>query len=217
MENTKKIIKIDLISIYPYLTIKNLLLILLITGIYFFISNNSFILFLIPLLSSMMFSSYPFLVGEDSGIDALYSIYSIDRRDVVRGRYIFPIILFIACTIIGIILLSIGAIFKGIKVFDGMLEFYISYIFFYLFVISFQYPFYFKYGYKKAKSFAILPFLVMGILVFASSYNKDLFINLLKFASENILFTLIGAFLFLFLIVFISIKLSIKFYKRRDL
>ena len=95
MKDIKKIIKLDYISIVPYFTFKNLIIMIFLYCFYFVVSKNPAIAISMPLIFAIIYSSYPFLVGDEAGLDGLYKIFGIKNRDVVIGRYIFAIILFL--------------------------------------------------------------------------------------------------------------------------
>ena len=111
MKDIIKIIKLDTISIYPYLTIKNLLIIIILSIFYSFSAKSTTVIFGITQVFAVLFSSYPFLVGNESGIDSLYGILGIKRENVVYGRYIWSMLINIFGIVLGIIFGSIISIF----------------------------------------------------------------------------------------------------------
>ncbi len=111
MKDIKKIMRLDYISIKPYFTIKNLLIMLILYLVYFFMTKNPLIAISMPLLFAMMYSSYPFLVGDEAGIDSLYKIFGIKGDKVVKGRYAFALILFMTAIIIGLIFSIVASFF----------------------------------------------------------------------------------------------------------
>lgn len=83
-----KVLKIDLISVRPYFTIKNLIILVGLGALYGTFSKSPVMVLATVQMFAILFSSYPFLVGEESGIDPLYKLFGIDSKDVVRGRYL---------------------------------------------------------------------------------------------------------------------------------
>lgn len=214
--NISKQIKLDIISIKPYLTIKNLIIFLGLGIFYMFISNSPNIIISISMIFAMIFSSYPFLVGENSGIDGLYKLLAIDSKDVVIGRYILALIFYFASSILGCIFYLIVATIKDFPIdLDILFGLGINFLVFVI-MICLQYPIYFKYGYAKAKTWILLPIFIIGIIgMIAGFFIKD-FEQLINFIYQNRELIIISSIILLILIIAISMKLALKFYKKRD-
>ena len=214
--NISKQIKLDIISIKPYLTIKNLIIFLGLGIFYMFISNSPNIIISISMIFAMIFSSYPFLVGENSGIDGLYKLLAIDSKDVVIGRYILALIFYFASSILGFIFYLIVATIKDFPIdLDILFGLGINFLVFAI-IICLQYPIYFKYGYAKAKTWILLPIFIIGIIgMIAGFFIKD-FEQLINFIYQNKELIIIFSIILLILIIAISMKLALKFYKKRD-
>ena len=88
--NIKKQIKLDIISMKPYYTLKNLIILLGISLFYSYINKSPLVMLSMTLTFAVMFSSNPFLLGENSGIDALYKIFSIDSKTVSYTHLTLP-------------------------------------------------------------------------------------------------------------------------------
>lgn len=214
--NIKKQIKLDIISMKPYYTLKNLIIITVLSLFYSTTMKSPAAMLSITMVFAVIFSSNPFLLGENSGIDALYKIFSIDSKDVVIGRYILACLLFIATSTIGLIVYTIISLVKNMSIDIDILMYIAIDFVIYLIIIFIQYPIFFKYGYAKAKTFIFLPiFIVVIIGMIAGSLIKD-FSPVLNFVKENQTMILIGFFILIVLIVIISIKLSLNFYEKRD-
>ena len=67
--NTIKVFKLDLLSIKPYLTLKNLVIFIGLSVIYTALSKNPATAIAVSQMFALLFSSYPFMVGEGAGID----------------------------------------------------------------------------------------------------------------------------------------------------
>ncbi|WP_311537303.1 ABC-2 transporter permease [uncultured Anaerococcus sp.] len=212
----KKQIKLDIISMKPYYTLKNLIIPLGIVLIYSYINKSPFVMLSMTLSFAVIFSTFPFLLGENSGIDGLYKIFSIDSKKVVIGRYILAGFIFIFANLIGFSIYIIISLIKNMPVgLDMSMLIGINFII-YSVIISFQYPMFFKYGYTKAKTFGYLPILIIGILgMVIGAFIKD-FGPILKFVEENESMIVIGLVILIVIFLTISIKLSINFYKKRD-
>ena len=212
MKDIKKIMRLDYISIKPYFTIKNLLIMLILYLVYFFMTKNPLIAISMPILFAMMYSSYPFLVGDEAGIDSLYKIFGIKGDKVVKGRYAFALILFMAAIIIGLTFSIVASFFVK---FDIKIVLPIVGSFFIVFLISMQYPLYFKYGYKKAKTLSAISFVVIALISLLSTTFRDYLKDLLNLMTNNKLISFLIILFIIFTIISISIKLSEKFYKNR--
>ncbi|MBZ2386935.1 ABC-2 transporter permease [Anaerococcus murdochii] len=214
--NIKKQIKLDIISMKPYYTLKNLIILSGISLFYSFINESPVVMLSMTLTFAVIFSSNPFLLGENSGIDALYKIFSIDSKKVVIGRYILAGLIFIVASLLGFSIYTIVSLIKNIPIgLDMLMYLGMNFVLFGI-IISFQYPIFFKSGYTKAKTFWFLPILIIGILGMLVGYFIKDFRPILNFVLENQRMLIIGICILLVLFLTISIKLSINFYKKRD-
>lgn len=216
MKDIKKIVNLDYISIKPYFTLKNLIIMIFLYLVYFFVTSNPLTANSAILIFSIVYSSYPFLIGEEAGIDSLYRIFGIKSEKVVLGRYVFALVLFIFALLISIVFSIIFSFFVETADIREFLATSLAYLLVYLIFISLKYPLYFKFGYKKAKSISALTFVLIGLLSFLVMALKDSLNDLFLFMENNIFMTLLISLLLVLLIVFISIKVSQKLYKKRD-
>ena len=222
MTDINKIIKIDILAVRPYLTLKNLIIIVLMGLFYPLFLGNIYTIFGVTQVFAILFCSYPFLVGDESGIDAFYAAFGIDRKNVVYGRYLWSNLIVLIC-------LGIGLVFAGLVIlllnqpisiqellYTIPLVIIISNL-----IIASQYPFYFKYGYAKSK--LIMSIMFFSIAIFAAfasfllSFSKGFFIRHLGFFYSNVYLLIFASLLLCGLLYFISIKASIKAYQARDL
>ena len=214
--NIKKQIKLDLISIKPYFTFKNLLIFSGIAIFYVFITKSPNIILTMSMFFAMIFSAYLFLVGDNSGIDGIYRLFSIDSKNVVLARYILALIIYVLASIIGLIYYLIVSIIKSYPIdMEILINFGVNFLVFAI-IISLQYPIYFKFGYTKAKTWTILPIIILGILGGAVGFLVKDIGEVINFAYQNKELIIISAIILVILIIAITIKLSIKFYKQRD-
>ncbi|MDU3086880.1 MAG: ABC-2 transporter permease [Peptoniphilus harei] len=216
MKDIKKIVNLDYISIKPYFTLKNLIIMIFLYLVYFFVTSNPLTANSAILIFSIVYSSYPFLIGEEAGIDSLYRIFGIKSEKVVLGRYVFALVLFIFALLISIVFSIIFSFFVETADIREFLATSLAYLLVYLIFISLKYPLYFKFGYKKAKSISALTFVLIGLLSFLVMALKDSLNDLFIFMENNIFITLLISLLLVLAIVIISIKSSQKFYKNRD-
>lgn len=216
MKDIKKIVNLDYISIKPYFTLKNLIIMICLYLVYFFITSNPLTANSAILIFSIVYSSYPFLIGEEAGIDSLYRIFGIKSEKVVLGRYVFALLLFIFALLISMVFSIIFSFFVETADIREFLATSLAYLLIYLVFISFKYPLYFKFGYKKAKSISALTFVLIGLLSFLVMALKDSLNKFFILMENNIFMTLLISLILVLVIVFISIKSSQKFYKNRD-
>lgn len=212
----KKQIKLDIISMKPFYTLKNLIIILAIFIYISFINKSPMGLVSMTLFFAVVFSSNPFLLGENSGIDALYKIFSINSKKVVIARYILAGLIFIVVSLVGFSIYAIVSLIKNMPMgLDMLMVIGIDFVL-YAIVISVQYPIYFKYGYAKARIFSFLPLFIIAAIGMILGYFINDFGPILNFVLENQRMIIVALFILVALFLIISIKLSIKFYKQRD-
>lgn len=217
MNAVKKIIEIDRLSIRPYLTLKNLLIFAVLGLLYVFMSRKPMLVVSMSLMFSLLFASYPFLIGEDSGIDGLYRVLGIPAEEVVLGRYLTAGLITLAATMLGacFVLLSAFA-FPVEEVFLTLPIYAAVSLFMSTLMIGIQYPFYFKYGYVKAKTIVLYPFFGIGILSFALIQMREKLKPLILWMSGHAVLLIL-----LFLLVWVggilvSLKLSKRWYRERE-
>lgn len=215
--NIKKQIKLDIISIKPYLTIKNFAIMTFIPLFYMYIMDSPVITLSMAMVFGIIFSSYPFLLGENAGIDGLYRIFGISSKELVIARYIMAYIIFISVSIFGIIYYLLIALIKDFPIGMDIFEMIgINFVFFTL-MVCFQYPIYFKYGYAKARTAGFIPILIIGILGMVGGYFIKDFTLIINFLEENEIKIVIGLCILFVILITISMMLAINFYKKRDL
>ena len=214
--NIKKQIKLDLISMRHYITFKNFAVMTFIAILYMYIMGSPVITISLAMLFGIVFSSYPFLLGENSGIDGLYRIYGINNKEVVIARYIIACIIFILVSIFGFFYYFILALIKNLLIGLDILEMIAMNFVIFALLVSFQYPIYFKFGYTKAKTFALLPIFIIGGLGMVLGLFKENLKGVYQFIFSHKEVMMIAFGILVLLIILSSIKLSIKFYKKRD-
>ncbi|WP_308652575.1 ABC-2 transporter permease [uncultured Anaerococcus sp.] len=212
----RKQIKLDIISMKPYYTLKYLIIILAIFFYNSFIMKSPMGMLPMILFYAVMFSSNLFLLGENSGIDSLYKIFSIGSKKVVIARYILAGLIFIVASLLGFSIYAIVSLIKNMPIgLDMSMVIVINFVL-YAIIISVQYPIFFKSGYIKAKTFKFLPIFIIAIIGMALGYFIKDFGPILNFVLENQRMLIIGLCILVVLMLTISITLSIKFYKKRD-
>lgn len=212
----RKLIKLDFISIKPYFTLKNLLIMTVLAFVYTKLMNSPSMIISITMIFAMLFSSYPFLIGENSGIDGLYRLFGINPKDVVIGRFTLAGLIYIATSIIGIIYYMLLTLVSDLVFTKEIFLFILTNFLVYGLITSIQYPIFFKYGYTKAKTFAFLPIFIIGILGMLGGFLIEDLDSVFNFIDSHIELFLGISIIVVIIVILLSIILSIKFYKRRD-
>jgi hypothetical protein len=175
-----------------------------------------------------MVSSYILFLGacayETKGSSELVlNSFPLRRKDVVRSRYCSAFVfLFLSLVIIGLG----GAVMKGIG-----LPFPLRYLNWFdvvgvtvsfLLLISFYLPFYFKFGYIRARLVNVLTFLFFFFVptyvlnYYRENSEKEWFRQAMVFLDNNPAWLIGGLFSVLFLMLLLSYLLSVKFYQARE-
>lgn len=212
----RKLIKLDIISIKPYFTLKNLLIMTVLAFVNMRLMDSPSMIISITMIFAMLYSSYPFLIGENSGIDGLYRIFGINPKDVVIGRFTLAGLIYIATSIIGIIYYILLTLVSDLVFTKEIFLFILTNFLVYGLITSIQYPIFFKYGYTKAKTFAFLPIFIIGILGMLGGFLIEDLDSVFNFIDSHIELFLGISIIVVIIVILLSIILSIKFYKRRD-
>ena len=220
-------VRLDFVTIKPYFTAKNMLIYVAL-AVYMAIFSKSITSSIgIGLMLATMNIGYPFALGEKCNIDALYATLGADRKTVVKGRYLFSLLLNVCAivfvTAFSLIVLAATSSFGG---FEGLLaeslgaSLALSTLF--IFVQSIQIPIFFKFGYAKAKILSILPYFLLSAFVAFFALNVQgsgmprLHVFVQSFLSNG--HVVVAAIVALLVAaVFVSYRLSLAFYSKREL
>ena len=223
MSKAISFIKLDFITVKPYLTLKSLLILAVAAMIMLFNSDSAPLVTGFVMVFGALYVSYPFAVGEKNGIDSLYATLSISRDTVVLGRYLFALVANIGSGALAYAVLFVLSVVlnkdfnaaETVLVILVMLAVYSS-------VQAFQLPMYFKLGYAKAKVLAYLPYVAwpLAVLSFASLLKNDKTMEFLLdlplwINGHFIAFCAICALIW-FAFMFISYRIALVCYKKRD-
>jgi hypothetical protein len=178
MNKTIAFTKMDFITIKPYLTLKNLLLFTAIAFFMAFISDGGTQLSIcILMMYASVFVSYPFVVGEKSSTDILFTTLSIKRGTVVLGRYLFAMAMQLVTGLFAYAAAFIITSFmrRGFNYIENLTI--LGTMFLAVSLLQFiQLPIYFKVGYTKAKLLVYLPYMILPLAIgLGSILFKDLF------------------------------------------
>lgn len=213
MRNIINVFKVDTLSTKQ---LSNLLVLVLyvvdfISGL---LSEN------VVMLPVLFFAESTFLVGlifiteERYGLNKLLGSFSIKRRDIVRGRYVFSIwnglLMMVLCLSVIYILYCLVDPFFEIKT---MLFIFCIGFLLYSFVISIQIPLYFKYSASSTKLILLIPLLIFILAIpllnslDVQAFIARLFLCMWDNTAYEILFTAVISAFLLFLSYFISCRL----------
>ncbi|HWQ75649.1 MAG TPA: ABC-2 transporter permease [Syntrophomonas sp.] len=223
MNKALAFVRLDFITVKPYLTWKNLIIFSIVALIMIISSDSGASAIGILMALAVLYVSYPFAVGEKNGIDALYITLSIQRGTVVLGRYLFALIVDICTGLFayGFTFVILTFMKKDFNAEEALLTIAAMFVVFSV-LQAVQLPIFFKLGYMRAKLWAYLPFLGFPLVVLlAANFLKDTvsmeqLTNFLAwFAANPVIAVLLGAIIWLGLMV-ISYRASLGYYNKRD-
>jgi hypothetical protein len=230
MSKTLQFLKLDLRSIKPYLGSNwNIVVFLVLMLLLVLLMRNPLLaLIFVPLLA-VYYAGYPFALGESVNMNGLYTTLGIERRDVVRGRYLFALIAELVVMVITSVFVLLGyALYDAADLAFTIVPPVIFVLptiavmavgFWWLQVL--QLPLYFKFGYNKARFlvFGVILALLFAMTLFSPALNSiiDFIANLLLLDQgiRTLLSFLVTATLTALLTV-ISYRISLRTYQARD-
>ncbi|HOV24794.1 MAG TPA: ABC-2 transporter permease [Pseudobacteroides sp.] len=222
MTKAVKVLKLDFLTVKPYC---RFLFVLLAVGFLFGIGNKE--PYIIPpmfMIWALFLASYPFSIGEKNSLDKLYGTFSLKRKDIVTGRYMFSLagsVLFLAVSVV-IVFLSAVIIEKNIEIEELLFVVCIGFLIFSV-VASFQVPIFFKFGYNKAKLLTYLPLLAIAFivplanLIPADSAIGRIFNEIGKIIEEKTYLAYVMMLSISFIVLYISYIISRSIYEKRDI
>jgi len=216
-------VKLDFITVKPYFTLKNLFILIAVSFIMMWSTGENASVIGIIMVFAALYVTYPFAVGEQNGIDALYATLSIKRNAVVLGRYLFAFIMDICAGVIACVLSFVlcALLQKGFDIRETAIVI-LTMFFVFSILQAFQLPIYFALGYAKAKFAAYLPFLGFPLVILGfsrllkdSGFMKQLS-ALPEWIAENPVIAVLFGVVFWLAMMTVSYRLSVSFYKKRD-
>ena len=214
--NAIKVFKLDLLSIKPYLTIKNLIILIGLGTLYGVLSKNPAFVLATVQMFAVLFSGYPFMVGEESGIDPLYKLFRISSKDVVKGRYLLATVSVVIMLVVGVVMaMLIGLAYPMEDLFYSLLLAAPCIGLISLIIIFIEYPIYFKYGYKKGKTLTAVPMLLLAIGTVCSTYFNESLKSILQFLVMSPFMAMAVICIIFIIIIGVSLQLSNKLYAER--
>ena len=223
MNKAISFVRLDFITIKPYLTVKNFCLFAGVALILLVVNNSASGAIGLLMSFAALFSSYPFAIGEKSNIDVLYTTLSIERNTVVLGRYLFSLILdlFAGLFTFFFSFAVLTILQKDFGVMEALVT--ILALFFVFSVIqALQLPIYFKLNYTKAKVIAYMPFIVLPLAVMVGSsffdgvFSLDQIVRLFAIIAANPLTAVLLCLAIWFGIIAVSYRVSVALYQKRE-
>ena len=223
MNKTLNFARLDLITIKPYLTWKILLLFLAVCAMVGSETGETSVIVGMCMIYGVIFASYPFVIGEKSALDTLYSTLPVSKKSIVAGRYLFSVLLNLATLVMSCLIsfITISILGKEFNLITNVLSALVCFVLFTL-IVAIQLPIYFKFGYTKAKFLTYIPLMAFpaATLIVSTSVDKNdlmpIVTGALAWIESNILLAsaLIAAFWVVFMLI--SAILSYRVYRKRE-
>ena len=218
MKNLLSFVKLDFMTIKAYMTIKNLIIIILISMWLSYTNTSIMTVIVVMMMFAFTYSTYPFMVGEKNGIDALYSTLPITRKNVVVGRYIFILSIDISALLISCSLSCLiqTVLRRELDIKEHIMSALLI-LAAYILCQLIQAPIYFKVGYSKAKFIGLLP--IIGFYAIVLSFNflfKNQVTSLMEIITANQGLMTVLLVVLIAVLMCLSYKLSMRFYKKRN-
>jgi len=216
MTKIMKLVKLDIQTAKPYVRFKNLAIFNIVWLLVGIVSGNP----LIPIVGIMGYvSGYisaPFSIGERYRLDILHATFSVSRREIVLGRYIYAFILNAISAAASYVVISFAFYSddsaSATPFFFAILV--IIYLAQYLIIAAVQIPIFYKVGYAKSSIFSSLPYITvlttLAFVLYIVNYGVD-------WLTENALLVCLTALSAGLMITAVSFLVSCKFYEKRDL
>ena len=223
MHKAISFVRLDFITVKPYLTVKNLCLFVGVALIVLVVNHSAAGAIGLLMAFAALYASYPFAIGEKSNMDVLYTTLSIRRNTVVLGRYLFALALDILAGLFTFVFsfVVLTVMRQGMDLIEALAT--ILVLFFLFSVIqAIQLPIYFKLNYTKAKMIAYLPFVVFPLAIMAGShlfndlFSLDAIAGLFVWLSSHLAATVLTGVVVWLAIMLVSYKVAVLLYQKRE-
>lgn len=223
MSKTISFIRLDFLTVKPYLSLKNFLIFAAVALVMIMSSGASVSAIAILMVYTSLYISIPFTVSEKSGIDALYITLSIRRNTVVLGRYLFALIVDVAAGLLSLVytFAVMTILRKDIDMIESLVVTLVM-LLLYSLVQAVQLPMYFKLGYAKAKFLSYLPFIGLAFFTIIvtnflqSSFSLPQILEPFQWLTARPLVAVLLISVIWLGIMVLSYQMSCTFYKKRD-
>ena len=137
-----------------------------------------------------LFGTMTFMVQETNGLERFYNTVPMKIKDVVAGRYISTIALYLATHLVSIVVFMVVALFSDIQISASDIAIGMSLsVLAFAVITAIQTPFFFKLGYMKGRLYSIVALMAMILLFILPSFIPALAypVELLAAAMSNYL------------------------------
>lgn len=223
MHKTNSFVKLDILTVKPFLTVKTLLLLSVVCLGITLMLKEPFLVAGMLMMYGVIYTSYPFAVGEKNGIDTLYLTLPLHRRQVVTGRYLFAVLLELCSAGIAAVFSAAFYLYTG-KAFalTEILLLVGPCFFLFTMVSAVQLPIYFRLGYAKAKFLSYLPLAIfpLAVMLISSLMGEGklqaLVQQLLTWSQANAILAGVLCIALWTVLMLFSWRLSCVFYQKRE-
>lgn len=223
MIQTLRMARLDFLTIRKYLGFRQLGLFLLLAFALCFMNGNPSFIIGTLMMYGLFYTAYPFAIGEKTKTDLLFASLPLQRQNLVFGRYLFAFIINLGSAAIALLFALVVSFFMQQEfVLEETLATILGCFFLFTLMESIQLPFYFKFGYTKAKLFVFLPILFIPALVFflfRLVQESGIVGSLTDFGNQiaqNPLPSVSLALLFWVLAIALSLVASLRNYRKRE-
>ena len=172
------------------------------------------------------YSLNPFAVEDKGALNNLYLTMPMKRNSIVAGRYALSLVMVLCGIIVGIHIMYFVNMFAMSRWYIGinghLVLISLSLLLYAVFNL-FTFPVLFKRGYTKGRFWGVfLPVILFGVIIGAYQFivnlsgNEAFTIELISYASDNLLPISGGMIVFASVILYISYRISVRVYSKRD-
>jgi hypothetical protein len=184
---------------------------------------NYFSSFMVMMM--MLAGSYPFIYGEQYGLDTLYATLPLNRKTVVTGHYLFASVMALVSGLLVLLGSWVLSLALGLEyLLKNELANTLILVAAFAFVVALQFPLYFRLGYMKARFIAVIPMIIVFGAIIALPAVLAILSNNNEFKMDFLYSGLLGSrallllpVLFAVLALALSWRVSCRIYKKRDL
>lgn len=216
MDRALKAATLDFALLKPY--VKAICFVLLVPVIFTFISRSlisgvSFAMFVVA-----MSSSYTFAVSEKNAMERLYGILPVEKKHLVLGKYICVCGVGLLALLVSLILqpLVLLAMSAPVGINEILAAGMMGAVMF-TFYIVFQVPGFYRYGSIKGRMFMYVPVVGFLLLYLLFSGTDAVFGSALAALLNSPAIAAALALLLIALMLFVSVVVSIKILKKKEL
>lgn len=156
-----------------------------------------------------------FAIQEKNNLDRLYGSVSVSLHDIVLGRYMFLLLNYLLSILAVIVLHLAISLYHNTEIAtsDIFLGVSLSFLVFSA-ITGIQIPLFSKMSYTKAKTWSLLPFIAVMLLVFIPSFVSA-FSGVIAFMQSHTKALIICGILISCIVQLISYRVSVFFYRKR--